>query len=265
MDKEKKYVLITGATSGIGLALAEKFAKNNYPLVLVARNTEKLKQLSRKFIQEYKVDVHTISQDLASGQAAYTIFEAVKNKCITLEILINNAGFNEVGNFTVTDLKKEIGLIKVHIASVIELTKLFLPELIQNKFGRIVYLGSTGSFMPVPGNAVYCTSKSFIYTFSRAIRHELRNTGVKVTTLCPGATHTNFHIEAEMSNLRLFNIFPMKPERVAKIAFQKILKGKKTIVPGLYNKFIAISPLITPPWLLNRITDWMYKPVKKYN
>ncbi|MFC2104331.1 SDR family NAD(P)-dependent oxidoreductase [Bacteroidota bacterium] len=261
MNKEKKHVLITGASSGIGLAIAKKFAKDGYPLIFVARNNEKLQKIASEIIQEFGVEVITISQDLSIKDAASNIFNKVKELDLQVNILVNNAGFNEMGHFTVSDLKKEIDLIQVHISIVIELTKLFLPEMIKNGYGRIVNLGSVGSFLSVPNNAVYCAAKTFTYYFSNAIRHELRKTGVKVTSLCPGATNTNFHIEAEMSDLRMFNILPMTPEKVAKIAYPGILKGKRKIIPGIYNKILAFTPIISPIWLTNRITDWMYQPI----
>ena len=263
MNKEKKHVLITGSSSGIGLAIARKFAKDGYPLIFVARNDEKLQKAALGIEHEFGIEPITISQDLLNKDAAFNIFNKVKELNILVSILINNAGFNEVGHFVNTDLKKEISLVQVHISIVIELTKLFLPEMIKNGYGRIVNLGSTGSFLPVPNNAIYCAAKTFTYYFSNAIRHELRRTGVKVTALCPGATHTNFHLEAEMSDLRLFNILPMTPEKVANIAYPGILKGKRKIIPGAYNKVLAFTSMFSPLWLTNRITDWMYQPLNK--
>lgn len=257
---KKKHALITGASEGIGFCLAQEFAKQGYSLVLVARTLSKLNDAGAYLQNTYKVDVQIIQQDLLEDEAAINIYKQVKNAGIKINVLINNAGFNEMGHFVNTSLKNEIGLVKLHVSSAIELTKLFVPDMVSDQYGRIVFLGSTGSFMPVPNNAVYCAAKAFILNFSKAIRHELKRTGVKVTTLCPGATSTNFPVEAEMNDLRLFNIFPMKPERVAQIAYKKIAKGAKTIIPGLYNKLLVKSSAVTPAPILNSVTDWMYQP-----
>lgn len=263
MTREKPYVLITGATSGMGYALAQNFSSNKYPVILVSRNQEKLDKCADSLRTKSDAQIVTVAQDLLNENAAYNIFARTQELNLNVGILINNAGFNEVGLFTDTDLQKEQNLIRIHISVVMELTKLYLPGMLQSKYGRVVNLGSTGSFMPVPNNAIYCTAKVFVKYFSEAIRHELRNTGVKVTCLCPGATHTNFHLEAEISDIRLFNIFPMKPEKVVSYAYKRILKGKKVVIPSCYNKIVAFSPKITPPFLLNRMTDWMYGSVNK--
>lgn len=262
MEDEKKYVLITGATGGIGFALAERFAANGYPLIFVARNQDKLIECAKTIENHYHVQVKTIAQDLCVDDAVSNIFKQVKESGIQVSILLNNAGFNEVGHFIDTDLYKEIDIIRINTLVVIELTKLFLPDMIKNGFGRIVNVCSTGAFFPVPNNAVYCAVKTSLYNFSNAIREELKKTGVKVTALCPGATLTNFPIEAEINNTHLFNIFPMQPGKLAKIAYPGIIKGKRRIIPGLYNKIMIFSGYLTPRFLMNPISNWMYKPVK---
>lgn len=174
MNNGKNFVLITGATSGIGLALASRFAINGYPLVFVARNQDKLENHAATIRQKYKVDVITIAQDLCGENAAGNIFRKVNELGVKVGILINNAGFNEAGRFEDTDLNREIDLVRVHIIAVLELSKLFLPDMKKNKYGRIVNVCSTGAFLPVPNNAVYCAAKTFLYNFSNAVRFELR-------------------------------------------------------------------------------------------
>ena len=214
-----KNVLITGTTSGIGKALAEKFAGEKMNVILVARDRKKLEQQQLFLQSQYQVKVNYILYDLTKEDAVDFIIEQIKQWGIQIHILVNNAGFNECGYFRNTDLRKELEMINLHI--------------------RFLNVGSTGSFIPSPTDAVYAATKAYIKSFSDALCGEYRKTDIRVSTLCPGATQTEFAKKANIDNTLLFKLAVMKPERVAEIAYFKMMKGKRIIIPGMYNKLLV--------------------------
>ena len=254
-----KTVLITGTTSGIGMAFAEKFAYEKYDLVLVSRDEQKLAEQANKLSNKYGINVHIIPVDLLENGAVQKVFETVKNKKLSVQLLINNAGFNECGEFLETNLQKEIDMIRLHAICTTEMTKMFLPDMVKNKYGRILNLGSTGSFMACPYNAVYAATKAYILFVSKGINAELKNTGVSVTTLCPGATKTEFAYKAGIEKTLLFNIFVMTPEKVANIGYKALMKGKASVIVGLYNKLLVLSSKVVPSCILNPCFKLMLK------
>lgn len=191
-------VLITGSTSGIGKAFANKFASEKYNLVLVSRDSIKLDKQSKILADKFGIKVFTVSKDLSDPDSANYIFELLRDKQIAIDILINNAGFNEFGNFLSTNIEKEVGMINLHIIFITKMMKLFIPNMIKNKNGYILNIGSTGSYISTPNDAVYSAIKAYILSLSKAINSELIGTGVSVTTLCPGSTNTEF---AEKANI----------------------------------------------------------------
>ena len=172
---------------------------------------------------------------------------------------INNAGFNECGLFVKTDIRKELDMINLHIRFTTQLTKSILLKMEEMGWGRILNVGSTGSFIPSPTDAVYSATKAYIMSFSNALRGEYSKTGIKITTLCPGATQTEFAAKAKLSNTILFKVAVMKPQKVVEIAYPKLIKGKRIVIPGLYNKFLIMFSKILPVGVTNRITMFMLK------
>lgn len=231
-------VLITGTTSGFGKAFAEKFASMGYNIILVSRDMQKLKQQQLYLQYQYHVTVNFIAYDLTKEDAADFIIEQIDNWNIPIDFLVNNAGFNEFGLFSQTDISKEIKMIDLHIRFITQLTKHILSIMEKNNYGHILNIGSTGSFIPSPSDAVYSATKAYIMSFSNALYGEYRNTGIKTTLLCPGATETEFARKANIEQTLLFKVAVMKPEQVVNIAYPKIIKGKRLIIPGLYNKFL---------------------------
>ena len=254
-----KTALITGTTSGIGKAFAEKLAYEKYDLILVSRNEQKLTDQANRLAGEYGIKVHKIAIDLLLDRAAQTIFEAVQKLGLNVQLLINNAGFNECGAFLETNLQNEIDMIRLHAIFTTEMMKLFLPGMINNQYGRILNLGSTGSFIPCPYDAVYAATKAYVLSVSKGINAELKGTGVSITTLCPGSTKTEFAIKAGIEKTLLFNIFPMAPEFVAKIGYKALMKKKTFVVAGLYNKLQVLSAKILPSGITNALTKIMLK------
>lgn len=249
-----KTALITGTTSGIGEAFAKKLAQEQYNLVLVARNSDKLKEQAVYLSSCYQVQVYCIAIDLFLHDSANYIFSAVQNLGLDIDLLINNAGFNEYGCFISTNLQNEINMIHLHAVRTTELMKLFLPQMVAKHHGRILNVGSTGSYIACPQNAVYAATKAYILSVSNGINSELSGSGVRITTLCPGSTSTSFALKAGMENTLLFKLFVMSPEAVANIGYKALIKGKRTVIAGYYNKLLVLSSKIFPSGIINRCT-----------
>ena len=252
-------VLITGTTSGIGKAFAGKFASMGNNIILVSRNRDKLQQQQIDLQSRYQVSVEYISCDLAEVDAVDMIMEKIQSWGVSVDVLVNNAGFNEAGNFTNTNLSKELDMIQVHIKALTALTKSFLPGMIKRGYGRILNIGSTGSYMPCPYDAVYAATKAYVLSFSNGLYQELKGTGVTVTCLCPGATQTLFAEKANINNTLLFKLFVMQPEVVAAIGYNNLQRGKRVITAGLYNKLLVLSAKLLPVSIINPIAQWMIK------
>lgn len=253
-------VLITGASSGIGLELSKLFARKGYNLVMVSQreeNLEKAKMLVRK--ENSKVNILTIAKDLGKASAPKEIFEYTKNNSIHIDILINNAGIQVYGNFHNTDIEDTLNLMYVNMFALTELTRLYVDEMVKRGKGKILNLASTGAFQPCPLNAVYCASKAFVLNFSEAIGEELKGTGVSVTTLCPGATRTNFAKRAHIEDIKLFSGRVMEPSKVALIGYNALMKKKSVIVTGIYNKLLVESVRFIPRNMIIKIGGYMMK------
>lgn len=252
-----KTALITGSTSGIGKAFAEKLAQEKFDLILVSRNAEKLTGQSVELSHKYGVQVFNIAADLGKPGAANTVFESVRSLGLSVQILINNAGFNEYGPFQKTNLEKEKEMVNLHVIFTTEMMKLFIPNMVDDGYGRILNIGSTGSFITCPYDSVYAATKAYILHVSKGINAELKGTGVSITTLCPGSTKTEFASKAGMENTLLFKLFVMRPEAVANIGYKALMCGKVSVVAGLYNKLLVISSKLIPATIINSITKKM--------
>lgn len=253
-----KTALVTGTTSGIGRALCDKLAQENYRLVLVARNKALLKEQAET-LRSSGVKVFEVVCNLAKPNAAEMVLSAIRSENLMVDVLINNAGFNEAGLFSETNLDKELEMIQVHIKTLTELTKGMLTGMLERRRGKILNVGSTGSYMPCPTDAVYAATKAYVLSFSNALYQELKGTGVTVTTLCPGATETNFADKAAIDKTLLFKYFVMQPEKVANIGYASMLKGKRTVTAGAYNKMLVAFSKLLPIKILNPIAAMMIK------
>ncbi len=240
MNKEK-WALITGASSGIGMSLALRFAKEGWQLVLVARDAARLSALSEIIEDDFHVRTFIIQKDLTSATAAAEIFEQLDQSGIRLDALINNAGAGACGLFHEIPGDKDVQMIDLNIRAVTSLSKLAVSHMRQTGGGKILNVASTGSYQPGPYIAVYYASKAFVLSFSQALRAELRSSGVVVSTLCPGSTATEFSRRAGKAEIK----GAMAPDKVADCAYKGLMKGKAVIIPGFHNKiFIAFSKLM---------------------
>jgi uncharacterized protein len=238
----KKTALITGATSGLGYEFVKLFADNGYNLVLIARNEQKLEEMKHTF---KSIDVKVISKDLSVPGAAKEIFNEVEEMGITIEVLVNNAGFGLMGEFHELDIKKQVEMIQLNIIALTELTYYFLPEMKHRNSGRIMNVASTAAFQPGPLMAVYYATKGFVLSFSEALVEELKGNNVTVTTLCPGATKTNFGSVASVEGTKMFSR-AMDSNIVAKQGYDALMSGKRVIVTGGLNKAGAIGAKFMP-------------------
>jgi short-subunit dehydrogenase len=253
----KQTALITGASSGIGLELARLFARDGYDLVLVARDRSKLESLAQELQSKHLVQATVMVQDLAEPSASQVIADQLASQSIEVDVLVNNAGTQVYGEFVTASLEQQLAMIQINASALVHLTRLLLPGMVRHGRGRILNLGSTGSFAPGPLNAVYCATKAFVLSFSTAIGAELAGSGVTVTALCPGATATAFVTRHGMEDVRLFRN-PMSPVRVAETGYRALRRGRPRVVVGFGNQlqvltFQLMAPLLglTPPaWLM---------------
>lgn len=261
--QDKKTTLITGASSGIGYEMAKLFAKKGCNLVLVARNEERLKKLSNDLINNFNVDVEILKKDLVQENSAVEIFDYIKLNNIKVDILINNAGVGYSGLFHNVDIDKDIEVIKINIETLTRLTKLFSKDMINRGGGKILNVASTGAYQPGPYISVYYAAKAYILSFSQAIRNELKDYGVNVCVLCPGATRTQFSKNAGKADIKK----SMPPEEVAKAAFNGLKRNRAVIIPGIFNKIAVLFSKLVPgsisAKLVRRIQESMVKTFKK--
>ncbi len=236
-----KVALVTGAASGLGFELALLLAQDNYDLVLVDIDAEKLESVKIEISNDYKSEVQILIKDLSQPNIAQEIYEEIQDKPI--DVLINNAGFGIFGTFSNTDWQRESEMLHLHIMTTTHLTKLLLQGMIERGSGKILNMSSLAAFQPGPLMSLYYASKAYILSFSEAIANELKETGVTVTVLCPGQTKTSFQevvSEGCADNKISFNMGCAK--EVALYGYEAMLKGKTVAIPGTINKVLSKLP-----------------------
>lgn len=256
----QKNALITGASSGIGKALAENFAKDGYNLVLAARGVASMQAMADDLQRKYNISATVIHADLETHDGAAKLHADTKASNITLSALANNAGYGSFGEFKDSALAPELAMMQLNMNTVVVLTKLFLPDLIATK-GKILNTASTAAFQPGPYMAVYYATKAFVLSFSEAIAAELEGTGVTVTALCPGPTASGFQDKADMhaSALVKGKKLPTAQE-VAAAGYRAMQRGQRVFVPGFMNWVMAQSVRFTPRNMVTAMVKQMSKP-----
>jgi uncharacterized protein len=249
----KKTALITGATSGLGYEFVKLFANDGYNLVLVARNGQKLDEIRESF---KNIEVTAIPKDLSVPGAAKEVFQDVDKKGIEIDILVNNAGFGLLGKFDELDIYKQLEMIQLNITALTELTYYILPKMKQRNSGRIMNVASTAAFQPGPLMAVYYATKAFVLSLSEALVEELKGSNVTVTTLCPGATKTNFGAVASLEGTKLFSR-AMASDMVAKTGYEALMSGKRVIITGGLNKAGALGAKFMPRSMAAKIAKYV--------
>ena len=242
-----KTALITGASGGLGKEFARIHASKGDNLVLIARSKDKLEALKFELEKQYSISVVILVKDLSDQYAPKAVYEAVKNQNIRVDYLINNAGFGDFGLFAETNWEKQLEMINLNITCLTYLTRLFLPDMIQNKYGKILNIASTAAFQPGPTMSVYFATKAFVLSFSEAIANELKGTGVTVTALCPGATDTGFKAASSLDNSNLFKGTQIATSKeVAEFGYTKMMEGKTVAIHGVVNNLLAQSVRFAP-------------------
>jgi short-subunit dehydrogenase len=256
--------LITGASSGIGLALAREFARHGHPLVIVAPVQNELDRIAADLGREFGVTVLAVAKDLNDNDAAEELFDRLMDEGIGIEILVNNAGLGQRGHFWETPLERDLEIIRVNVEAPIRLTKRFLPSMIARRSGRILNTASVAGFEPGPMLAVYHASKAFVLSWSEALTAELKeaDTNVSVTTLCPGPVDTDFFAKADMVDTNVFQKGSvMGPREVAEAGYEALMKGEKLIVPGVSNKALVFGRRVLTESAQAKMNAKMYEEV----
>lgn len=247
MSTEKQTALITGASSGFGYEFAKLFAKDGYDVILVSRNGEKLQDVAQEIKMNCNVRAIVIEKDLSKAGAAEELYNEVKKQNIEVDVLINNAGVGDHGFFTDTNMATELGIIQLNIVALMQLTKLFLKDMVARDSGKILQLASTASLAPLPMMAVYSGTKAFVYSFTQALVNELKDTNVTMTALLPGASDTDFFHKAHAEDTVIYNETSLSdPADVAKDGYKALMKGKAKVVSGAKNKVQAAMTNIIP-------------------
>ena len=255
-------ILITGASSGIGFEMSKILAAQNYNLILVARNEKKLDEIKLDFIKSHGITVNTFSLDLSKKENALLLYQEIINQNLQVDMLVNNAGIGNYGEFTETSLEEELSMINLNIAAVVILTKLFAKDMVKRKSGRIMNVASLLSFLPFPYYSVYSATKSFVLAFTETIAAELENSGVIVTALCPGPIDTPFQTDEMLKTNAYKANKPISALSVAEKGVKLLLYGKGKKIPGFNNWFISNLPRITPDFLIMKIKKHLASSTK---
>ena len=251
----KRVALITGASSGIGKEFAHIHAEQGGDLIIVARRADKLEELKTELEHKHSINVMVIPKDLTLPDAATEIYEEVKQAGITVDYLINNAGFGGHGKFHERDWEQDLAMINLNIVALTALTRLFLPDFVKQNSGKILNVSSTASLMPGPLQAVYYATKAYVTSFSNAVAEELHDTEVSVTALLPGATESEFASTSGMDKTRLFDK-TVSARSVAKDGYNAMLAGKLNVISGLtfpQRMMMAILPLAPKKMQLSQV------------
>lgn len=247
-----KKVLITGGSSGIGLELAKKFASDDYAIILVASNTDKLLTAKKTIEDCYYVPVSAYTFDLAKPGMAERLYEAVIADGHVIDVLVNNAGIGTIGATEQISLEKDEALMVLNMMAPVVLTKLFLKDMYERKSGRILNVCSTGAYQPGPYTSTYYASKSFLLSYTKAVRYEAKQYGVSVCALCPGTTDTGFFERADSKTPK----GAMSAESVAEYAYKQFARGKAEIIPGLAFRLMKLCPVS----IKTAVIAWVKRP-----
>jgi short-subunit dehydrogenase len=262
MSGNRPLALVTGASSGIGVDLARELARHGHDLVLAARRVEPMRALADE-LKTFGAASTVISADLSKSGASAALASDLQSRGLVVDVLINNAGLGAGGDFHESDPKRVSEMLEVNVVALTELTRALLPGMVQRKSGRVMFVASTAAFQPGPSMALYCASKAFVLSLGEAIAYELRGTGVTLTVLCPGATHTEFTDVAKTGNSKLFDspmASVMTSAEVARQGYNALAAGKRVHICGFINKMVAASGRFSPHVISLPVTQAILKP-----
>lgn len=253
----RETALITGASSGIGRALAPLFAADGADVVLVARSEPALHDLADALEAAHGITAHVYPADLAHPAAPDRLFNALQEDDITVDVVVNNAGVGARGSVADLGTSRQIDMIQVNVTALTHLTRRFLPGMLDRNRGGVLNVASTAAFQAGPNMSVYYATKAYVLSFTEGLAEEVRGTPLTVSCLAPGPTDTAFAERADMEDTTLFQLGTMPPSAVARAGYTGFRTGKTIVVPGLLNKLTATSVRFVPRSLARKIAHWL--------
>ena len=252
---EGQTALVTGASTGIGVDLAECLAKDGYDLILTARSEALLEEVAERLAAKHKVKAATVALDLGQPGAGRKLADEIAAKGLHVDVLVNNAGYGTAGALDGSDAAEQLGMVDLNVRALTELTQIYWSAMLKNKRGGVLNVASTAAFQPGPLMAVYYASKAFVLSFSEALWREALGTGVHVSCLCPGPTVSRFRERAGTGKTKLRNLgTPMSAESVARMGYRAFQKNQRVMVTGLRNRMLArLGPFLPRKALLNTV------------
>lgn len=255
MADDRRWAVITGASSGIGAELARVFAGKGYSLVLTARRHERLEALAEQILAVHKVEVEVMALDLEDRDSPEDLYEMLRDRGIRVHTLVNNAGFGLRGSFATLPFERQLAMIDLNVRALTALTRLLLPGMLERGEGGVLNVASTAAFQPGPHMAVYYATKAFVLSLSEALHEEAKPHGVTVTALCPGSTETEFSATADVEYSRSVRPSIMSAAEVARIGVEGYEAGKDIVVPGGINQLGALGAKLLPRRIVRRIAS----------
>ncbi len=250
----KPTVLVTGASGGLGLELARCYAKDGAHVILVARSEQKLRAIAKEFEESYQTPITVLPADLTTDSGVDTVTATLKSQGVTVDVLVNNAGFGDFGEFADSDIAKQQAMIDLNVKAVVAMTHAVLPAMRRKQRGTILNVASIAAFQSGPYMAIYYATKAFVLSFSEALARELKGSGITVTTLCPGPIKTGFEDAADLENSKLFRSLPVaSAEEVAAYGYRMAKKGKTIAIHGALNKLLIFSVRLAPRKLVTNM------------
>jgi len=256
-DFNGKWALVTGASAGIGVALARELASHGAKLILTARRTDRLESLAAELAAK-GTEVRIVTADLNDSAAPEQLYDATEGAGLTVDILINNAGLGQCGAFHESPVEQELSQVRVNCEAVVRLSRLFVPRMVERRRGWVLVLASTASFQPVPYLTTYAATKAFDRFFALGLAAEVARLGVKVTALCPGPTQSEFFQVARSENFMPGS--KQSAENVARLGVAALARGQRTIVPYFGGKFTALLVRFLPVGLITYFVEKIGRP-----
>lgn len=255
-----KWALITGASAGIGVALAEELAAGGTNLVLTARRLDRLQEVAKSLSTKHGIQTQVFAADLAQRVAPQRIYDFTRDKGLRIDLLINNAGFGQYGELHQVETERLVDMVEVNCTAVVHLTRLFLPDMVARHSGDILILASTAAFQAVPYISTYAATKAFDLLFAEGLAEEMKPHGIRVCALCPGSTESEFHAVAQQER---FTAKKQEPAgKVARTGLQALEAGKSYVISGVGNYLGAHSQRLVPRGVVTRIAGNMFRPGK---
>ena len=255
-----KWALVTGASAGIGKALAEELAADGANVVLTARRADRLQNVAQNLAVTHKVRTEIFAADLTQPEAPETIFEFTRQKAIAIELLVNNAGFGAYGEFPTVERRRLLEMVQVNCSAVVNLTHLFLPQMMQRRSGDVLIVASTASFQAVPYISTYAATKGFDLLFAEGLAEEMKPHGIRVCALCPGSTESEFRDVAHQSQAPAANRPQESAAKVARVGLQALAAGKSYVISGTKNYLGAQVQRLVPRRTVTSIAAKLFRP-----